>query len=42
MKMNVRRVALDVLKALLFVVALLYFAAYFGWDLFSEAGGIAT
>jgi hypothetical protein len=27
---------------LLFVVALLYLAAYFGWELFSEAGGIPT
>ena len=39
MKINVRRVAIDVLKTLLVVLALLYLAAYFGWELFSEAGG---
>jgi hypothetical protein len=39
MKMNVRRIALDVLKTLLFALAILYLANYFGWDLFTEAGG---
>lgn len=39
MKINIRRVAGDVLKTLLFVLALLYFADYFGWSLFTEAGG---
>lgn len=39
MKINVRRVVIDVLKTLLFVLALLYLAAYFGWGLFTEAGG---
>jgi hypothetical protein len=39
MKINIRRVAMDALKTLLFGLALLYLAAYFGWDLFTEAGG---
>jgi hypothetical protein len=42
MKINLRRVALDVLKTLLFTLALLYLADYLGWDLFTEAGGRPT
>jgi len=42
MKINLRRVSLDVVKALLFAVALLYLADYFGWSLFTEAGGVPS
>ena len=42
MKINLRRVSLDVVKALLFVVVLLYLADYFGWSLFTEAGGLPS
>ena len=39
MKIDVRRGGMAVLKTLLFVLALLYLADYFGWALFTEAGG---
>ena len=39
MKINIRRVVMDVLKTVLFALALLYLADYFGWRLFTEAGG---
>ena len=39
MKMNLRRVTLDVLKTLLIALALLYLTDYFGWDWLTEAGG---
>ncbi len=39
MKRTLRRASLDVVKALLFAMALLYLADYFGWALFTEAGG---
>jgi hypothetical protein len=39
MKINIRRVVMDALKTLVFALALLYLADYFGWSLFSEAGG---
>ena len=42
MKINIRRVVTDVLKTVLFALALLYLADYFGWSLFSEAGGRST
>lgn len=39
MKINIRRVVMDTLKTLVFALALLYLADYFGWSLFTEAGG---
>ena len=42
MKITLRRVSLDVVKALLFAMALLYLADYFGWSLFTEAGGVRS
>jgi hypothetical protein len=39
MKFNGRRAAITVLKAILFALALLYLADYFGWSLFTETGG---
>ena len=42
MKINLRRLSLDVVKALLFAMAVLYLADYFGWSLFTEAGGVPT
>jgi hypothetical protein len=39
MRISARRVAVDVLKTLLFVLALLYLADYFRWSLFTEAEG---
>ena len=39
MRISARRVAIDVLKTLLFALALLYLADYFRWSLFTEAGG---
>ena len=42
MQINGRRVVTDVLKAFLFALALLYLADYFGWSLFTEAGGRST
>ena len=39
MRINIRRVVMDVLKTVLFALALLYLADYFGWHLFTEAGG---
>ena len=42
MKINLRRVSLEVVKALLFAVALLYLADYFGWSLFTEADGVPS
>ena len=40
MKINLRRASLEVVKALLFAMALLFLADYFGWSLFTEAGGV--
>ena len=42
MNITLRRASLDVVKALLFAVALLYLADYFGWSLFTEAGGVPS
>jgi hypothetical protein len=42
LKMNLRRAGMDVLKTVIFALALLYLADYFGWDLLSEAGGRTT
>jgi hypothetical protein len=39
MKVNVRRIAIDIVKTLLIAGAILYLADYFGWHVFREAGG---